>query len=245
MHKSTPKVFISYSHDSAEHKRWTLDLATRLVHAGIDANIDAWSLKPGDDIPHFMETQLTIADRVLMICTDNYIVKANKGAGGVGYEKMIVTASMMKNIDDNKVIPIIRQNGSTETPTFLKSKLYLDFSNDAEFESVIDDLIRAIHGEPLYKKPAIGSNPLTTAQEKPAEPNNDLKREILKLCVNIYEAGKDGFKCEYYYKTLGISRVVFDILVNELESERLVRNVVGNIYITDKAKVYAIQQGWV
>jgi hypothetical protein len=25
-----PKVFISYSHDSQEHKKWVLDLATRL-----------------------------------------------------------------------------------------------------------------------------------------------------------------------------------------------------------------------
>lgn len=125
MAKSIPKIFISYSHDSTEHKQWVLDLATRLVHSGIDTTLDAWSLNLGDDIPHFMETQLMESDRVIMICSEKYVIKANKGSGGVGYEKMIVTASMMQSIDDNKVIPIIRQNGTCETPIFLKTKLYL------------------------------------------------------------------------------------------------------------------------
>ncbi|WP_356741458.1 toll/interleukin-1 receptor domain-containing protein [Pseudoalteromonas sp. APC 3250] len=55
---STPKVFISYSHDSQEHKKWVLDLATRLRNSGVDAIIDQWELRPGDDLPYFMETHL-------------------------------------------------------------------------------------------------------------------------------------------------------------------------------------------
>lgn len=55
-----PKVFISYSHDSIKHKQWVLNLATRLRNNGIDAILDQFELKPGDDIPHFMEkTYLT------------------------------------------------------------------------------------------------------------------------------------------------------------------------------------------
>lgn len=142
MNTSVPKVFLSYSHDSAEHKQWALDLATRLVHSGIDARIDAWEVGGGSDLPYFMETQLTEVDRVVMICTENYVEKANKGTGGVGYEKMIVTSSLMSNIDDKKIIPIIRQKGSKKVPTFLKTKAYIDFSNDDAFESVIDELMR-------------------------------------------------------------------------------------------------------
>ena len=37
---SIPKVFISYSHDTQEHKKWVLDLATRLRGGGVDAIID-------------------------------------------------------------------------------------------------------------------------------------------------------------------------------------------------------------
>ena len=104
-----PKVFISYSHDSQDHKKWVLDLASRLRNNGVDATIDQWELKPGDDLPHFMESHLRNSDYVLMICSERYVAKANSGTGGVGYEKMIVTADLMRNIDSNKVIPIIRQ----------------------------------------------------------------------------------------------------------------------------------------
>ena len=123
-----PKVFISYSHDSQEHKKWVLDLATRLRNTGVDAVIDQWELRPGDDLPHFMETQLAASDYVLMICTNRYVEKANAGVGGVGYEKMIITSDLMKRIDSNKVIPLIRQQGSHDLPTFLKSKLFIEFS---------------------------------------------------------------------------------------------------------------------
>jgi len=50
-----------------------------------------------------MELNLASADRVLMVCTDRYVKRANAGAGGVGYEKMIVTADLLKTIDSNKV----------------------------------------------------------------------------------------------------------------------------------------------
>ena len=46
-----PKVFISYSHDSADHKEWVLDFATTLRNRGVDAILDQWDLKPGDDLP--------------------------------------------------------------------------------------------------------------------------------------------------------------------------------------------------
>jgi hypothetical protein len=122
-----PKAFISYSHDTLEHKKWVLELATRLRNNGIDAILDQFELQPGADVPHFMETNLASADKILMICTDKYVEKANMGQGGVGYEKMIITSNLMKSIDENKIIPIIKQTGTTEVPTFLKANYTLIF----------------------------------------------------------------------------------------------------------------------
>ncbi len=44
---TTSKVFISYSHDSEEHKAWVADLARFLISNGIDVVIDAWNLRRG------------------------------------------------------------------------------------------------------------------------------------------------------------------------------------------------------
>lgn len=47
---TNPKIFISYSHDSLDHKKWVLNLATRLMHAGIDTILDQWDLRLGGDL---------------------------------------------------------------------------------------------------------------------------------------------------------------------------------------------------
>jgi hypothetical protein len=156
-----PSAFISYSHDSQEHKKWVLDLALRLRNSGVDAVLDQWELGPGSDLPHFMEQHLAKADRILMMCTEKYVEKANAGLGGVGYEKMIITADLLKKIDSNKVIPLIRQLGTHNVPTFLKSKMFLDFSRPDQFEYSFDELLRSLHNAPLFVKPPIGNNPFT------------------------------------------------------------------------------------
>ena len=174
-----PKAFISYSHDTLEHKKWVLELATRLRNNGIDAILDQFELQPGADIPHFMETYLALANKILMICTDKYIDKANKGQGGVGYEKMIITSNLMTNIDENKIIPIIRQNGTTEVPTFLKSKLYINFSKSDDFEFSYDELVRTIHNSPLFEKPPIGNNPFKPIVKEKLEEDTKLLDALL------------------------------------------------------------------
>lgn len=54
-----PKVFISYSHDSEEHKNWVLKLSCDLIKHGVDVILDQWDVRLGDDLPFFMEQGLT------------------------------------------------------------------------------------------------------------------------------------------------------------------------------------------
>ncbi len=41
--------------------------------------------RSGSDLPYFMETLISEADYVIMVCTPEYAGKANSGKGGVGY----------------------------------------------------------------------------------------------------------------------------------------------------------------
>lgn len=160
MPNSVPRVFISYSHDSNEHKSWVLGLATRLMANSVDVILDQWDLGLGGNLPAFMERGLSSSDRVLAICTPEYVRKANEGKGGVGYEKMILTAALIKDANDDSVIPVVRSAGSAGlVPTFLGSKVYVDFRNDALFESGYGELIRFLHGEAVRPRPPLGSNP--------------------------------------------------------------------------------------
>lgn len=156
-----PIVFISYSWDNEEHKKWVLDLANKLCADGIDVILDRYYLKPGTNLPHFVEDNLNKADRVIIIFTPNYKLKADKRAGGVGYEYSIMNVELYKNQTSNeKIIPILRQGSAEESiPTFMQQFIHIDTRNDENFLNSYNDLIREIYNEPEIKKPIIGTRP--------------------------------------------------------------------------------------
>ena len=237
-----PNAFISYSHDSQAHKKWVLDLATRLRNVGVDSSLDQWDLGPGDDIARFMETHLAAADRVLMICTESYVEKANFGKGGVGYEKMIVTAELMRNIDSNKVIPLVRQKGTHFVPAFLSTKLYLDFSFSDQFELAFDDLTRALHGAPLFVKPPISNSPFTPVPSTP-ERSGDAVKELMSVLISVFEAMSEGYmNYESISGNWRGSRVMLDLLLEQAESQGLIlQHTGGYVELTLKGKSYAVE----
>ncbi|MEI9863780.1 MAG: toll/interleukin-1 receptor domain-containing protein, partial [Limisphaerales bacterium] len=158
--EKNPKVFISYSHDNAPHKAWVAELATKLRENGIDVRFDRWDLRRGEDVAKFMEQSVTWADRVLMICTDAYVRKADEGKGGVGYEAMIVTGELIKDLGTAKFIPIIRQDsGKTDVPKFMGTRFYVNLSEGQNINESFEELLRELHNEPALKKPPLGKNP--------------------------------------------------------------------------------------
>lgn len=179
-----PKVFISYSHDNLSHKLWVKELATYLIDNGIDAILDQWDLALGSDLAKFMEHGLNKSERVLIVSTDKYIEKADSGKGGVGYEKMIVTAELLAELDTNKFIPVVRNvNGKNKLPVFLGSRLYIDLSdtNDCEEERV--ELLKEIHMA-RENKPPIGLNPFALPVNTETVASVEKKQKIERPSLN-------------------------------------------------------------
>jgi len=212
---ATPTVFLSYSHDSPEHRNWVINLAEKLMAHGVDVILDMWELGPGDDISAFMERGLAKADRVVMVCTPNYLAKAQAGKGGVGYEKTIMTAEYMKSMDSKRVIPIIRQTGAEMVPSFLGTKKYLDFSTDDRVEFNFDELVRELHGRPLFEKPALGAAP-NFDTTPPVEPKlaDDPVMKVMRVFMAAYEDLTSN-SIEFGYlihtaKEQGMSRTYFE-----------------------------------
>lgn len=168
---SNPKVFISYSHDSEEHKNWVRHLANDLRINGVDVTLDQWDLLLGQDVSAFMQKAITSADRVLLVCSDVYVNKADGGTGGVGYERLVVTSEVVQEIDTKKFVPVVRKNPKQlKVPKFLGPRLYIDFEDDVTYEKRLEDLLREIHGKPLHIKPPIGSNPFSGSIASSEEP---------------------------------------------------------------------------
>lgn len=166
-----PKVFISYSHDSELHKEWVREFAADLRNKGIDVILDQWDLRPGAHIVEFMRRGIASSDRVILICSDSYVEKADGQQGGVGYEGLIITAELVEQIATRKFIPIIRNSETKSIPGYLGKRFYLDFTNDEDYDSQLDALVKDIlEVEP--EKPPVGDNPFSGEAPEMVEPRD-------------------------------------------------------------------------
>ncbi len=156
-----PVVFISYSWDDEPHKKWILNLADRLCDDGVDVILDRYFLTAGKSLPHFVEESIEKAERIIIVFTPNYKLKADKRTGGVGYEYSIMNADLYKNQTDNeKVIPVLRAgNREKSIPAFMQQFIHIDIRHDENFENSYLDLLREIFNEPAIQKPKIGVKP--------------------------------------------------------------------------------------
>lgn len=158
-----PKVFISYSWDNPEHENWILTLAKRLrENYNINAFIDKYELRPGANMVHFMEQSIEKSDKVLIILTENYKLKADNRTGGVGYEYSILNNELYSNVTNNiKYIPILKSGSSSASvPSFMKQFIFIDMTNSDLFEEKLNELVLTIYDKPLIEIPAIGSKPV-------------------------------------------------------------------------------------
>ena len=108
-----PKAFISYSHDSVEHKRRVRALSDRLRREGIDSNIDQYEQAPSEGWPRWMERQIEEADFVLIVCTEAYerrfrgLEEPGRGLGG-NWEGTILTQHLYDTQAQNtRFIPVL------------------------------------------------------------------------------------------------------------------------------------------
>ncbi len=168
----TPKIFISYSWTTPKHEDWVINLAERLVSDGIDVVIDKWNLKEGHDKFDFMESMVKSTDinKVLIILDKKYLEKAEQRSGGVGTETQIISPKIYGDVSQEKFIPIVAEkdeNGNAFVPTFLESRIYIDFSELNNFEVNYEKLLRNIFQRPAYSKPKLGKAPSYLFEETP------------------------------------------------------------------------------
>lgn len=145
-------VFLSYSWDSEEHRRWATALARALEQEpDLQVTFDQFDLWAGRDLTHFMDQALN-SDRIVVVSTPNYVAKAAARTGGVGYESSIISAALARNCATDKFIPLLREG--TELPRFLSSKVYIDFREPTRFDVALPTLLAAIRRQPSVPRPA-------------------------------------------------------------------------------------------
>src|SRR5215470_15917231 len=154
------RVFISYSHDSPEHRNAVLALANRLREKGVDCWIDQFETSPPEGWPRWCANQVRQAKFVLIVCTETYLRRflgeEEPGKGkGVTFEGYIITQELYDAQGKNKkFIPVVFSSPAREyVPDILRGPTSYDVSNSGEFNELY---WAGILGQPKATPAALG-----------------------------------------------------------------------------------------
>ncbi|HXA17606.1 MAG TPA: toll/interleukin-1 receptor domain-containing protein [Thermoanaerobaculia bacterium] len=153
------RVFMSYSHTSAEHEQWVENLGRFLRENGIDARLDIWHLRRGMDLPQFMTNELVLANRVVIVSDDRYAAKADGRVGGVGWETMIIQGNVAQQPPEStKYLVIVRSpNVDSGLPHYLKTKFVIHWpdgmTDERNRQTLIRELYNLIAAPPILSRP--------------------------------------------------------------------------------------------
>jgi hypothetical protein len=135
----TPRVFISYSHDSASHAATVLDLAQRLRGDGVDCWIDQFESSPAAGFPRWMQQQIGAADYVLLICTRTYctrfngVEQAGKGLGATFEGHLILQELYDSGARNDRFVPILFPGGTShDVPAVLRGSKWYELPDSYE-----------------------------------------------------------------------------------------------------------------
>ena len=149
----TRLVFISYSHDEQTTCAWVEDIANFLLNKGIDVIVDMYNLYHGEELIEWMEEQIKRADKVLLICDNSYVNKANHNRGGTGTETQIIENERSReNQPKRKFIPVIL-NEDKRLPYYASNLFAFDWMNGINEVKKKNDLFDAIIEKDKKPKP--------------------------------------------------------------------------------------------
>jgi len=118
-----PRVFISYSHDSEEHRERVRQLAASLRADGLDAWMDQYSPAPVEGWPRWMEAEFDRADFIVIVCSAGYAERFNRKPGsgsGVGWEAVLIRQELYEQGGNTRFIPVFFNDEEQTVPKVLR-----------------------------------------------------------------------------------------------------------------------------
>jgi hypothetical protein len=149
-------VFISYSHDSDEHRWRVLALSERLRRDGIATLLDRYvNGSPPEGWPRWMLNGLNDASQVLCVCTETYYRRFRgfevPGKGkGVDWEGSLMTQELYDARSvSNKFIPVLFDRTDEQyIPEPLRGKTHYVLDSDESYQALYDAILGQSGVEP-------------------------------------------------------------------------------------------------
>ena len=165
-----PVVFVSYSHDNADHIKNVLQLSNRLRSEGVNCILDQYEESPPEGWPRWMDKNIRDAKYVLMICTETYYRRVmgeeDDGKGyGVRWEGNLIYQYIYNAGTTNiKFIPVVFNSTNYQfIPTPIQGVTNYCISTQEGYDELYYRLIE----KSKVEKPEIGR--LRPLPEKPVK----------------------------------------------------------------------------
>jgi hypothetical protein len=187
-------LFISYSHDSNEHRERVLGLSERLRADGIPTILDRYVEKgsPSEGWPRWMMNGLNAATHVLCVCTEIYRRRflgqevPDKGKG-VDWAGALMTQALYDvRSRTNKFIPVLfARSDESHIPEPLRPQTHYLLDSEAGYQALYDALLDQSGVE-------TGIRWTTEAETARYRPAAELRRQSECLTVRPVIRATDG-----------------------------------------------------
>lgn len=171
-----PRVFVSYSHDSGDHKSQVLEFATFLRRAGIDVRLDQWADDRRRDWAVWAHIEIAEADFVLMIASTDYKRRAEGGVAsddgrGGQFEVSLLRELLCadRRTWEPRMLPVVLPGRSVdEIPLFLQPHSATHYIVGDLTENGVRELLAVLWNRPVHRAPELG--PALPPQPRTPEP---------------------------------------------------------------------------
>lgn len=159
-----PKVFISYTHDSEEHRGAVLAFADFLVRHGIDVVLDRWATDRRRDWQAWMTENITESDYVLVIASEGYRRMGDgTGPNHLNLGGQSEGALLRDRLQGDratwtaKILPVLLPgHGKDEIPDFLQPNAADRYEVPANTPEAAESLLRVLTRQPRDVPPPLG-----------------------------------------------------------------------------------------
>jgi hypothetical protein len=179
----SPKVFVSYAHESGQHKAQVLAFATFLRQAGITATLDVWSADARQDWYSWAIHEMTTADFVLIVASERYRTTGDGHGPYAEHRGVQSEAALLRELvyTDRvtwlpKLLPVVLPGHTTDqVPLFLQPHTATRFVVTSFDTAGAETLLRVILRQPGHVAPEVATEQpvLPPHTDHPDEPDAD------------------------------------------------------------------------
>ncbi len=199
----SPRVFVSYADDSGGHTDTVRRFAERLRASGIDARLDLWERDRRRDWLEWTVEQLDHGDFVLAVGSPRYKRLATSDGQAPDLARFQLAMLRDRLAEDRarwqaKILPVVLPGCSADDlPSFLQPYAATRYT----FPEQLEELLRALTGQPRYVQPELGplTAPASTAPDglfrSPVQ-SADLSRVLVEASERLASAVADQWAGE-------------------------------------------------